>query len=133
MASGSRDGTIHCLRVDGVAALSALQYQFTMEPEKGGVVSLEKGGVITHVCVGPSVHSVEVGTVRSFIAVFDLRFEFPVHFDASLIVSLYVAECRALLDKVALPELAHPDKGPLLVSTQRSSEICAFDLSTGKC
>ena len=66
-------------------------------------------GAITHVCVGPSVHSVVVGTARGFIAVFDMRFEFPVqmwrHYDASSIVSLYVTECRALLDKAVLPEL----------------------------
>ena len=78
-----------------------------------------------------------VDTARGFIAVFDLRFEFPVHMwrhdDASSIVSLYVTECRALLDKAVLPELAHSDKGPLLVFTQRSSEIFAFDLSTGTC
>eukprot|EP01084_Bolivina_argentea_P074794 135649_1 len=95
-------------------------------------------GAITAMCIGPSIHSVIVGTARGFIVVFDLRFEFPVqmwrHYDSSPIVSLTVIDSRTIINHIKLPELAHPCKGPLvIISTQRSNEICAFDLTTGTC
>ena len=118
IASGSRDGTIHCFRVeyhDTSDSFAGLQYKFTLDPEEGGVVSMEHFntfteslivfgtqagnihgwdirrkklsfalpmepamGAITSMSIGPSIHSVIVGTARGFIVVFDLRFEFPV-------------------------------------------------------
>ena len=95
-------------------------------------------GAITAMCIGPSIHSVIVGTARGFIVVFDLRFEMPVqmwrHYDASPIVSLSVINSKSIIHQQRCPELTHPAKGPLfLVSTERSNEICAFDLTTGTC
>ena len=178
IASGSRDGTIHCFRVeyhDNSDSFAGLQYKFTLDPEEGGVVSMEHFntfteslivfgtqagnihgwdirrkklsfalpmepamGAISAMCIGPSIHSVIVGTARGFIVVFDLRFEFPVqmwrHYDASPIVSLTVIDSKTIINHNRLNELTHPCKGPLvLISTQRSNEICAFDLTTGTC
>jgi len=178
IASGSRDGTIHCFRVeyhDSSDSFAGLQYKFTLDPEEGGVVSMEHFntfteslvvfgtqagnihgwdirrkklsfalpmepamGAITAMCIGPSIHSVIVGTARGFIVVFDLRFEFPVqmwrHYDASPIVSLTVIDSKSIINHAKLPELKHPAKGPLvIISTQRSNEVCAFDLTTGTC
>eukprot|EP01083_Nonionella_stella_P114538 338781_1 len=178
IASGSRDGTIHCFRVayhDDADAFAGLVYKFTLDPEEGGVVSMEHFntlseslimfgtqagnihgwdirrkklsfalpmepamGAITSMAIGPSTHSVIVGTARGFIVLFDLRFEFPVqmwrHYDTSPIVSITVIDSKTIINHIALPDLSHPAKGPLvLISTQRSNEICAFDLTTGTC
>ncbi len=176
IASGSRDRTIHCFKVEyhnQSDSFAGLQYKFTLDPEEGGVVSMEHFntfteslivfgtqtgnihgwdirrkklsfalpmepamGAITSMSIGPSIDSVIVGTARGFIVVWDLRFEFPVqmwrHYDASPIVSITVINSKTIL--YANNNLTHPTKGPLvLISTQRSNEICAFDLTTGTC
>ena len=67
-------------------------FQLSMEPAMGS---------ITAMVVGPTVHTVVVGTARGFIVVWDLRFEFPVqmwhHYDHSPIVSLTIIDAKTIL------------------------------------
>lgn len=102
-------------------------FQLSMEPAMGS---------ITAMVVGPTVHTVVVGTARGFIVVWDLRFEFPVqmwhHYDHSPIVSLTIVNSKTVLPHNK--NLEHPTKGPLIIiSTERSNELCCFDLNSGTC
>lgn len=94
-------------------------------------------GPITCMAIGPTIHSMVVGTARGFIVLWDLRFEFPVqmwyHYDHAPIVSLTVLNCESFVNGNKLG-YTHPQKGPLvLVSTAVSNELCAFDLISGEC
>ncbi|ETO22780.1 hypothetical protein RFI_14413 [Reticulomyxa filosa] len=120
---GTHAGNIHGWDIRKKASAWTLE----MEPAMGP---------ITAMCVGPSIWSCVVGTARGFIVVWDLRFEFPVqmwhHYDHSPIVSLTILDSPTVMRYVYIYIYVYIC--PLLfVSTERTNELCAFDLISGQC
>ncbi|SPQ98223.1 unnamed protein product (mitochondrion) [Plasmodiophora brassicae] len=91
-------------------------------------------GLLTHMRIGPSLHSILTGSARGFVTIFDARFHKPVqswrHSSHAPISCLQPFPTTTVVSPGS--PLHHPDVGPVaFIGTHADDSVTAFDLFTG--